>query len=119
MNWKPWVIGGLVAIFIGLVVATRGGGSGPAGPAGGVAPLESPLGGDDLRVEPPPGIEVNQHAVKDWNKIVDQLNRQHYGEARRKLDEWERKWGPTPETRALHEKIDTLPDRGDRPGREE
>jgi hypothetical protein len=58
-------------------------------------------------------------AAKDWRKVVDKLQKHEYGEARRKLAEWERKYGETTETRNLASQLDALPEyvrRG--PGRE-
>ena len=48
--------------------------------------------------------------TKDWNKIVDHLDRGQCGEALDKLDEWEDRYGETPETEALERHLDALKD---------
>ena len=51
----------------------------------------------------------NEEAAKDWRKITDKLRKQQFGEARRKLAEWEREHGETTETRNLASQLDALP----------
>ena len=48
-------------------------------------------------------------AAKDWRKVVDKLQKGQYGEARKKLAEWERDHGETTETRNLASQLDALP----------
>ena len=40
---------------------------------------------------------------------VDKLYDHKFDEARHKLDEWERKWGETEETRSLRRQLDAMP----------
>jgi hypothetical protein len=47
---------------------------------------------------------------KDWRKVVDHIQRGNFGEARKKLGEWERKYGPTPETESLREQLENRAD---------
>jgi hypothetical protein len=57
----------------------------------------------------PPPIR-DEDAARDWRKVVDKLRKHQFGEARRKLAEWEDRHGPTPETRHLASQLDALPD---------
>jgi serine/threonine-protein kinase len=102
--WRRWAIGSVIALVIVGVLASHGRSSAPGG--GGAIPGE-------LRVRTPTGIDGK--AAKDWNKIVDELRRQHYEGARRRLADWERRFGTTPETSDLRDQLDALPaDLGDR-----
>lgn len=47
---------------------------------------------------------------KDWHKVVEHIERGHYREARKKLDDWERKYGSTPETESLRAQLADRPD---------
>jgi hypothetical protein len=58
-------------------------------------------------IAPPP--DVSGKAARDWNRLVEELQRGHYEGARHKLDDYERKWGATAKTEALREQLDTLP----------
>jgi hypothetical protein len=46
--------------------------------------------------------------TRAWNKIFDELDKGHYGDARKKLDEFEDRHGETDETRALRSQLDAL-----------
>ena len=46
--------------------------------------------------------------ARDWNKIVDELERGHYEGGRHKLDEFEHKYGATDETRDLRSQLDAF-----------
>ncbi|MBL0217920.1 MAG: serine/threonine protein kinase [Myxococcales bacterium] len=121
-RWKPWVIGGAVAIaMIAVIAGTRGGGAGsstegaPAiAPA--IAPMVAPASDStpsELRITPPPMRDGK--AEKEFRKVLEQIGRGHIEEAKRKLTDWERKHGgATPETTALRAQLDALgPDRSD------
>ncbi len=111
VRWKPWAIGGAALVLtIALVAGTRSGGS-PAptpttegGPPPPRAATESPT---EIRITPPPMRDGK--AEKDFRKILEHLDRGNVNEAKRKLDEWERKHGgATPETEALRAQLDQL-----------
>jgi hypothetical protein len=57
----------------------------------------------------------DRRAGKDWGKVVDKLYKGDFGEARKKLDEFDRKWGESDETKQLREQIKDL---GDDPRRD-
>jgi len=46
--------------------------------------------------------------TRDWNKIVDELQRGHFEGGRHKLDEFEDKYGATDETRDLRSQLDAF-----------
>jgi eukaryotic-like serine/threonine-protein kinase len=115
---KRWALAALLLIVV-VALATRG--ASPAGLAGGAvggpasaairAPSDEP--GEDgdrrrheLRVMPPAGMDDKQ--IRDWNKIVEELERGHRDGARRKLREFEDRYGQTDETRALSQQLDHL-----------
>ena len=52
----------------------------------------------------------DRRAAKDWNKLVDKLREGKFGEARRKLSEFERKFGEHDETKSLREQLEALPE---------
>ncbi len=87
----------------------------------GAAPVTDPDfaddtgGGDDeIGVAAPAITNSDDHARRDWDKVIDKLAKRDTHEARKKLDEFERKWGESEETRALRDRIDTFPDVHDR-----
>jgi hypothetical protein len=93
-RWKRWAIGGAAALLL-LILATRGGsGSGGSAPP---PPVTSPGDQEDIQ----------ERAIRDWNHIVDEVRKGHYRGARDKLDDFERNYGETDESRALR---DQLPD---------
>jgi len=66
-----------------------------------------PMNRNSIEVKRPP--LTDRKAEKDWNKIVDKIDEGKLGEARRKLDDFERKHGVSPETRSLAAQLDALP----------
>ena len=116
LRWRPWAIGAAALVaLVGIIAATRepsAPSQAPATPATPVevAPASAPP--DTIHVATPPISDPK--AAKDWNKLVDKLHEQKFGEAKRKLDEWEHRWGETDETRDLRSQLDALPD--DPPG---
>ncbi|HWU88227.1 MAG TPA: hypothetical protein VN253_13160, partial [Kofleriaceae bacterium] len=117
-RWKHIVAGVATLLAIILIAASRCSPSAPGGATYSAGP--------DERGERPTEIQVTAprfedgKAAKDWRKVVDKLRRQQFGEARRKLAEWERDHGETTETRNLASQLDALPahvlrarDRGD------
>ena len=124
-RWKPWALGGgLLVVAIAIVAAQR---SSPVAtdrdqppPAGAVAPRPDPRGhgkhdprpqedsqGTTIHVVAPP--MTDPHAAKDWDKLVGKLREGKVDEVRKKLDDWERKWGATDETRDLRNQLDASP----------
>jgi eukaryotic-like serine/threonine-protein kinase len=108
-RWKPWAIGGALALAIALFAGTRGSSppSAPLGPAGNAPLADRPAA---IRVAAPPGMDPKQ--TRDWNKIFDELDKGHFEGARHKLDEFEDRYGTTDQTRELRPQLDALgPDR--------
>jgi hypothetical protein len=61
---------------------------------------------------------MDDKQTRDWNKIVEELERGHFEGARHKLREFEAKYGQTDETRELGPRLDALgPDHPRGPGR--
>jgi serine/threonine-protein kinase len=122
-GWKRWAIGAGAALLLLIVIAVATKKSGPPAPAAGGAsppaprtPPEPPRGSPEtprgepvreIRAVPPRGMDQRQ--AKDWNKIVDKLYDQDWSEARKKVLEFERKYGELPETTSLREQLDSLP----------
>lgn len=124
----PWAIGaGGVALLIAIAALTRR--STPPGAVGATPPLTAPAapaGAADspeptvaapAELEDPPPGQIravtppltDQRAAKDWHKLVEKLYDHKFDEARRKLDDWDRTWGETRETRSLRRQLDALP----------
>ncbi len=138
-RWKHTVAGVATLLAIVLIAATRCSGSGPpstAIPGTGTNPfIEGPREGrdpredrdrdhddrdrddraDDERGEAPALIRArppeltSEEAAKDWDKVIDKLYKRQFGEARKKLAEFEDKHGQTAETRDLASQLDALP----------
>ena len=110
IRWQRWAVGGGIALaLIVAFAATRGGARTEPGAAA-IAPIQSP----EIDGSPPPNIDGR--AQKDWRKIIEHLRRHHFRDARHKLDEWEDRYGSTPETQALRSQLEAMPDergRGD------
>jgi hypothetical protein len=116
--WKPIAIGVGIALLIGIVAALSQRSSNPdkepvAKPGElRVEPAE-PLQPGELRVTTPEIATTDRRANKDWNKIVDKLHKGELGEARKKLSEFERKWGETDETTNLRDQLPAFERRGE------
>ena len=123
IRWKPFAIGGAIFVLVVILIgATRGGSrdtstsAGPGvqgGPAEGGrdpahlgAPVPPPQGPIQIADPPMPGGK----SEKDWNKVVEHVERGHYREARKKLGEWERKYGATTETESLRTQLESRAD---------
>ena len=128
LRWKPWAVGGgllAAAIVVGVAV----GGSKPAAvdrvgtPSVTTGSFDAPATGELPAVDalpelplPPPG-EIRaitppmpeRKAGEDWNKIVDDLYNQKFGNAKRRLADFERRWGESRETRNLRMQLEQLP----------
>jgi eukaryotic-like serine/threonine-protein kinase len=114
-RWRPWALGA-AAVLVLVAIAARGSSPGalPREPSG--APAQDRDDRDDdrddrrdpreIRATPPVGMDGKQ--TRDWNKIVDALDRGHYEDARHKLREFEDKYGQTDETRALAPQLEQL-----------
>ena len=116
---RPWALGAAVLVAVIAVAALTSrsdrpveGGPTPAPASPPAVTPTSTLPSSDpppgvIQVTPPPMSDG--HAAKDWNKLVDKLRDHKFDEARHKLDDWERKWGETDETRSLRRQLDALP----------
>ena len=94
-----WPLAALLALLVILAFAfgsKDGKQADVIAPGAAPAPVESP------------------EAARDWNRIVDDVRRGHYGPARHHLDEWEQRYGETDESRQLR---DQLPDDPGPPGK--
>jgi serine/threonine-protein kinase len=112
LRWWPWALGAAVVLVL-VLIAARGSspvsapGALPRDPSGGPAPgHEDRDDRDELRVTPPVGMDGKQ--TRDWNKIVEALQRGHHEDARHRLREFEDKYGQTDETRALAPQLEQL-----------
>jgi serine/threonine protein kinase len=101
IRWKPWAITGAVAaaMIVVAVAATRGGGKTRETPSTPPAPALAP---EDPRTPE----ELDEKRAKEWNKIVDEIHKGHLEGARKKLDDWERKFGPTAESADLRSQLE-------------
>ena len=93
-----WPLAALLVLLV--VLAFAFGSKGGDKPADVLAPGAAPS------VESP-------EAARDWNRIVDDVRKGHYGPARHHLDEWEQRYGETEESKQLR---DQLPDDPGPPG---
>jgi hypothetical protein len=118
-RWQPFAV--VFAIVVVLVAIGKCGAGGDK--PGAVAPAtphdddQPPLRPGEIRIVPPEGLEANTRAQREWDKVVDQIYKRHYGEAREKLEEWEEHFGPTSETTELRRQLESLPDEGEGRGR--
>jgi len=117
VRWQPWAIGIAALTLVGiLAVKCRGPENAPAMPSVASEPRTPPTTApppspDEIVITTPP--IANQKASKDWQKVVDQVGRGNYREARKKLGDWESKHGgATTETEALRTQLDAFPDQG-------
>jgi serine/threonine protein kinase len=110
VRWKPWAISGAIALVIVVGLASRGSSrdtprtDSPAALPSFQMPSESPR---EIHLIRPDGMD--RKAAKSWSRIESELARQHYSSARRRLDEWEGRFGVRPETEDLRRQIDALP----------
>ena len=117
-RWKPWLVGGAALLLLVVALATRGSSpaQAPIAPAlvpGGTMPTAppqdrgaAPVRPDEISVRTPAGMDGKQ--TRDWNKMLEELQRGHFEGARRKLREFEDKYGRTDETRELAPQLDAL-----------
>jgi tRNA A-37 threonylcarbamoyl transferase component Bud32 len=126
LRWKPWVLGGAVALLLLGLIARGSPSHAPLAALSPSAPSEPSTPGSpaarEIRVTPPSGMDGKQ--THDWNKIVEELERGHFEGARHKLREFTDRYGETDETRELGSQLDALgpdvprdPDDGAGPGR--
>ncbi len=108
VRWKPWAVGAAVIFAIALIARTHGGSppGGPIPPIGATVADPRPDPPTTIRVAPPAGMDGKQ--IRDWNKIIDELDKGHFEGARHKLDEFEDHHGETDETRDLRSQLDAL-----------
>ena len=117
--WRKWVIASVaVILLIGIIAAaTTGSKSSPRGgpaakPEPAARPRDKAVGPppSEIRAEPPPIAERGGKAGKDWNKLVEHLYRNDFGEALDKLVEFENKHGSSEETRSLRQQLEAIPE---------
>jgi len=109
IRWKPWAIAGAAAAAMIVVAVAATHGKPREAPAAPPAPALAP---DDPRTPE----EIDEKRAKEWNKIVDEVHKGHLDGARRKLDDWERKFGPTAESADLRSQLDAaMPGEPSRP----
>ncbi|HMG21536.1 MAG TPA: serine/threonine-protein kinase [Kofleriaceae bacterium] len=116
LRWKPWALGAAVAAVVAVIALWGPPAVTPrSAPAASEAPAAAPASrgdgdgderGREIRVAPPAGMDGKQ--TRDWNKIVEELDRGHYDGARHKLREFEDRYGQTDATRALAPQLDQL-----------
>jgi serine/threonine-protein kinase len=118
-----WVFGVAALLVLGVIaaVASRGGTAPPTAVAprpaepGSVSEPE-PTPADPTVPRAPTRITVatppmdSEKAAKDWRKLVEHLQRGKFGEARKKLGDWERKYGESAETASLRQQLEGIPD---------
>ena len=117
MKWKRWAIAaGVLAILVVLAVVTGRSKDSSATPvASPLAPTPQPTEepqqqpvdpNEPFSVYTPEVAQADRRAAKDWNKVMDALYRNRLDDAKRKLDDFERKWGETAETKDLRSHLD-------------
>ncbi|MFN0247977.1 MAG: serine/threonine-protein kinase [Kofleriaceae bacterium] len=123
VRWKPFAIGGVIFVFVVILLgATRGGSS--SSTSGATMARPDPAG--MLTTTPDEPIEIAEppmesgKAARDWRKVIERVERGRFGEARKKLGDWERKYGATPETESLRSQLANRADLDDgRPPRDD
>ena len=107
--WKNWALGaGAVAAMITIVVAiSRHEPSIPDFRA--PAPPSTDLSDTPREINATPPPDLTGKAARDWNHIVEDLERGHFDGARHKLDDFERKYGASDETQSLRDQLAALP----------
>jgi serine/threonine protein kinase len=113
-GWK-WLVGAgaLLAAIAIAAFASRTSSKPAAAATGDVAPALPPTPQPPDPQQPP---VLDKHAAKDWQKIADDVRRGHYEPARHHLEEFEERYGETPESRALRDQLDALPEHDRPPG---
>ena len=112
-----WVVAGIAGaiILIGLVAAlSRGDGASSSKPPARPSATEREPEREPERFEParqgplnPPPLDGK--GMKEWNKIAEKANKGEIGEALKKLDHFERKFGSSPETEQLRSYLSQFP----------
>ena len=123
MRWKRWaIVAGALALLVLLAIVTGRPKSSSETPAASPLPPEQPQPTQAtqpstdpdqqhlIRAFPPAQAQTDRRANKDWNKVVDALYKHRFDDAKRKLDDYERRWGETEETKNLRSQLDALPD---------
>ena len=119
MRWKPWAIaGGVVAALIIVAMLTgrsKDSAATPSAPEAATPQPKAPPPNYDpnqpieIHAQPPAQASTDRRANKDWNKVVEALYRNRWDDAKRKLDDYERRWGETDETKSLRSQLESLP----------
>jgi hypothetical protein len=123
IRWKRWAVGaGALALVV--IVAASSSKSPSSGARSASPPLlplatgaDAPPEAEEPPLEQPPPGQIravtppmnDRRAAEDWNEVVQELYDQKFGKARKKLGEWERRWGEAAATRSLRQQLDALP----------
>ena len=110
--WRPVALALFVAVCAaGLAVAIVGARSAPASEAA-TSPVDKP----EASPPPPRSPEDDEHREHDWEHVWHDYDKGHAREALRKLDDYERRYGVSPETTQLRDDIGKLPPEPGPPG---
>ena len=105
-SWRPIAIAVFVTICAaGLVVAISGGKSTAATDAVRAQPAEPPPAAAAERRDD----DDDDHRARDLDHVQHDVDKGHAREARKKLDDYERRYGVTPTSQQLRDAIDQLP----------
>jgi serine/threonine protein kinase len=113
VRWKPFAIGGAIFILVVILIGATRGSQTPAPSSGTMAGPSitgpsAPPPDEPIRIADPP--MTGGKSEKDWHKVVEHVERGKFGEARKKLGDWERKYGATPETASLRSQLENRED---------
>jgi serine/threonine-protein kinase len=108
-SWQKSAFLGATMLVIIIIAITR---QSPSPPTSNVRLAEPrPMTKSSIEVARP--SLASDKAERDWNKLVDKIQEGKFREARKKLAEFERKHGSSPETRHLAEQLAQVPDARD------
>ena len=117
-GWKPFAIGGAIFVLVVILIgATRDSSRSSRAPSTTHGPsMSGPSMSGPTAPPPDQPIEIvdppmpGGKSEKDWRKVIDHIERGHFREARKKLGEWERKYGATTETASLRSQLESRAD---------
>ena len=99
VRWKPWAIGAALLLVVAIVAEGRDG-------------ARHDDAGTRDAIHDDTGA-VDDDSARDWQHVRDEVDHGHYDQARHHLDDWERRYGSTPDSRELREHLDDEgPERG-------
>ena len=117
IRWKPWGVGaGIIGLLVVIALATGDGKSRtattlttPASVA--TPPAPTPAANGPVRIQTQPPDLTDPEAIEAWNEIASRVNAGDFATARDQLEEFERDFGQTGETRSLATQLDQIPRR--------